>query len=281
MAGSIIWLASYPKSGNTWLRLLLANLLADKEEAVDINEIDLPHRSVVDHQSFEDRFLIDTGLLTREEVDELRPMIVEAVAAESKDDIYVKVHDAYRILKDGKPLLGHGHARAALYVIRDPRDVAVSFAHHSGITIERAIEILNDILSGLGGKRKSYAPQVPQILQDWSSHVESWTEQKDVPAHVIRYEDLHNDPISALRKAARFLNLEAPETKVAHAVRCAGFSELQRQEQEADFCERSLKAAGPFFRSGRVGGWREVLTPEQQQSIIQAHQRVMARFHYI
>lgn len=281
MASSIVWLASYPKSGNTWLRLLLANLLSNEADAVDINDIDLPHRHVVARSGFDEHFLIDTSLLTREELDEMRPLLVGEVAGSAKGDIYVKMHDAYRILESGEPLLGRGHARAALYMLRDPRDVAISWAHHCGTSIGKAIQEMNNPASSLGAKRKCYDSQVPQLLLDWSAHVGSWIEQTDVPVHVIRYEDLHDDPASALQAAADFLNLEVTPGKVQHAVNCTDFAALQRQEQGEGFCERPLKSASPFFRSGRFGGWREILTPEQQQAITRAHQRVMDRFGYI
>lgn len=281
MAGSLIWLASYPKSGNTWLRLLLANLLSGKTAAVDINEIDLPHCSTIRHDDLEEITLIDTSLLTHDEVDALRPRVVDLLAAEAGENVYVKVHDAYRTLANGEPLLGRGQARAALYVLRDPRDVAVSYAFHNGTSIERAIAVLNSPRAVSAKGRKRYTPQVQQLMYDWSGHVESWADQLDMAVHIIRYEDLHTAPTATLQAAADFLGLAVSAETLEHAVRCAEFSALQRKELEAGFRERLVVSTAPFFRSGRVGGWREVLSPGQQQAITGAHQRVMERFGYI
>lgn len=281
MAGSIIWLASYPKSGNTWLRLLLANLLSNNADAVDINEMELPQWPLALRECFDDLTLIDSSLLLRDEEDALRPYEVEAIAAEAKGDVYVKVHDAYRTLANGTPLLGRGQARAALYVIRDPRDVAISYAHYNNFSIDRAITSLNNPDAILMRGCERYTPQVHQALYDWSGNVESWVDQRDVPVQIIRYEDLHDAPVTTLQKAADFLGLAVSLERVEHAVRCAEFSKLQRKEQEAGFRERPTHSTAPFFRAGRTGGWREILSLEQQQAITQAHQRVMARFGYI
>ncbi len=281
MTGSLIWLASYPKSGNTWLRLLLANLLSDSLDATDINQIDLPQRCVIGRYAFEEITLIDSSLLRQEEVDVMRPAIVNAISAETDGDIYVKLHDAYRMLPDGKPLLGMGHARAALYVVRDPRDVVISFAFHNGTSIDRAITLMNDSNGTISRNSKRCTPQVPQLMHDWSRHVEGWIDQRDVPVHVIRYEDLHASPIDTLQEAANFLGLTIPQERVAHAVRCTQFSSLQRKEQDSGFRERIKVSTAPFFRSGRTGSWREELSIAQQQRITEAHHRVMTRFNYL
>jgi aryl sulfotransferase len=279
MAGAIVWLASYPKSGNTWLRLLLANLLSGKAEAADINEINLPGRDIVSRGNFEEITLVDSSLLTHGEVDALRPQVVEAITAGTEKDFFVKVHDAYRSLANGEPLLGR--ARAALYVLRDPRDVAISSSFHNGTSIEKAVALLNNPQTTLDKSGKRYISRVHQLIYDWSGHVESWMDQRDVPVHVIRYEDLHDAPAATLLKAADFLGLAVSAESVEHAVRCAEFSRLQRREQEAGFRERPIRSTAPFFRSGRAGGWREVLSLEQQQAITGAHRRVMERFGYI
>ncbi len=139
-----IWLASYPKSGNTWLRMLIANLSAKDDTPVDIN--DLPERGGIASARgpFDYLTLIDSGLLTHDEIDALRPRVYEELASGAQDDEYdaveapppvrfVKVHDAYTLTPTGEPLLaGARGADGAIVIVRDPRDVAPSLASHSG-----------------------------------------------------------------------------------------------------------------------------------------------------
>lgn len=279
MAGPV-WLASYPKSGNTWLRLLLANLLGGQQGPEDINNPGLAAFSLVNRPLIEDRTLVDSFLLTGEECDRMRPSLMEEAWREAADhDVFIKLHDAYRHLADGTPLLGRP-ARAALYVLRDPRDVAVSLAFHTGNPVDKTVR---QILSGsarMGGDKPRHE-QVPQPLLDWSGHVRSWTGQRDVPVHVLRYEDLRADTAGIFGRATAFLGLAATPDEVARAVRQSDFSELQRQEAEKGFRERRPESTAPFFRAGRVGGWRDVLTPDQAAAIEDAHGAVMAEFGYL
>ncbi|NNM83228.1 MAG: hypothetical protein HKL98_11590 [Burkholderiales bacterium] len=94
MEGRIVWLASFLKSGNTWLRLLLANLCSDEECPVSINAITLQQDDIVNRFSFEEQALLDSSLLLQHEIDELIPAIVEGIAARASSDIYIKIHDA-------------------------------------------------------------------------------------------------------------------------------------------------------------------------------------------
>ena len=278
---AIVWLASFPKSGNTWLRLLLANLLSGSAQPVDINRDQLHEFYPVSHVEAEELTLIDTSLLTREEIDLLRPILIEAGAAEANDPLYIKTHDAYRLNPDGEPLLGRGAARVALYIMRDPRDVAISLAFHNARSVDWAIERLNSSEHTLARSKHRLQPQLPQLVGDWSGHITSWTEQRDVPVHVLRYEDLRADPVGVFGAAIAFLGLDAAPAAVERAVRFADFAELQRQERQSGFRERNWKSDTPFFRAGRAGAWAEILTPAQQEAILAAHRPVMARFGYV
>ncbi|HQT26065.1 MAG TPA: sulfotransferase domain-containing protein [Burkholderiales bacterium] len=280
MPGNIIWLGSYMKSGNTWLRLLLANLLSNEAKPVDINDFDLSPRSATRRDDLEELTLVDTSLLSRAELDTLRPRAVEAISAQTEGLVFLKLHDAYRRGEDGEPLLGQGHSRAALYMLRDPRDVVVSLSHHCGIMLDEAINRMNRSSSWNPAR---YTMHVPQMPLDWSSNVESWVDQQDVPVIVIRYEDMLADTIGTLGRITDFLGLDLAPGRVEHAVRCADFRALQQQERDAGFRER-IPVRGtpaPFFRSGRAGAWREILTTAQEEAIVAAHQRVMQRFGYL
>ncbi|MBD9362424.1 sulfotransferase domain-containing protein [Methylomonas fluvii] len=282
MAG-VVWLASYPKSGNTWVRLLLANLLSGKNQAVDINQIAVNACNIVNRLHVEELTLIDTNLLSKEETYPLRPLladfIAEQAAAENKD-VFVKLHDAYFRLHDGTPLTGKTAARA-LYFVRDPRDVAVSLSFHCGFSIDTAIDRLLSADTRMGGKLGTERGQLPQPLLDWSNHVRSWTRQNDVPIHVCRYEDLRADTAEVFSRILGFLQIGASQETVEQAVSFADFTELQQQEAEKGFRERQAISTAPFFRSGRVCEWVDALTPEQAAAIVAAHGEVMAEFGYL
>ena len=270
----VVWLASYPKSGNTWLRILLSNLLEDGDAPQDINDLRLRNGIAADRWTFDDLTLLESRLLRDDEVERLCPAVHDAFAAECAAAAFVKVHNAYVRLDDGMPLLGRC-GRAAVYLVRDPRDVAVSYAFHNDCDLARAIADLNNPAHALEGKRHQ---QTRQRLLDWGGHAASWLDQSDLPVHLLRYEDLLADTAAAFGRVLDFLGVTADADRIVRAARHADFSELQRQERRGGFAERVGSA--PFFRRGQAGGWRECLTPAQVRAIEDAQGPAMDRLGY-
>jgi aryl sulfotransferase len=275
----IVWLASFPKSGNTWFRILLANLAAGENGPADINNLDERGGIASSRHEFEVATLLDTGLMSHDDLDLLRPAVYARAAAAAQEQRWIKVHDAYALNAAGDPLFGGRTAQSAIYLVRDPRDVAVSLAHHNNMTIDAAIDLMNAEDGALCRSRTGLAPQLRQKLSGWSGHAASWLGQTDTPVHLVRYEDMREHPVRSFTAALAFARRPAAEEEVARAVRHSDFGELQRQEAERGFAER-LSRTAPFFRAGKVGGWRDALTAVQLSRIETAHRRMMRRLGY-
>jgi hypothetical protein len=288
-----IWLASYPKSGNTWFRMLVANLSAKDGKPVDIN--DLPERGGIASARgpFDHLMLIDSGLLTHDEIDCLRPRVYEQLARGAEDDEYdavadappvrfVKVHDAYTLTPTGEPLLaGKRGADAAILIVRDPRDVASSLANHNRSSIDEAIAFMNDPKASFCARTNRLHNQLRQHLPGWSGYIESWLGQADVPVHLVRYEDMQVDTIGTFLRALEFAGRPASDEDVRRAADFASFGELQRQEQGKGFREAPRPQPDVrFFRRGQAGGWRDELSAEQVARIESAHAPMMRRLGY-
>jgi len=287
-----IWLASYPKSGNTWFRMLVANLSAT-DKPVDIN--DLPDRGGISSArgAFDFFTLIDSGLLTFDEIDALRPRVYEALARGEADDEYdmppetppvrfAKTHDAYARLATGEALMGGAAAAAgAILIVRDPRDVAPSLANHNRSSLDEAIAFMNSADAAVCGGANRQHPQLRQRLLNWSEHAVSWLDQTDIPVHLIRYEELQEDTAHVFRRALAFAGHEATDEQIERAVSFARFDELKRQEEASGFREVPRPTTPvKFFRRGIAGAWRDELTSKQVQAIEAAHANVMRRLGY-
>jgi aryl sulfotransferase len=276
-AGSgIWWLVSYPKSGNTWLRAAVATLVSG--QPADINAMSFLGGSASARNAFDHTLAIESVSLSFEQETNLRPRAYETWAAEAKQPLYYKVHDAYHLTPAGEPLFPAAATRGAVYIVRDPRAVAVSFAHHTAQPIDAAIARMENPDATVASPSNRLSDHLRQRLLRWSGHVESWL-AAPFPVHLMRYEDMQRDPHAAFKAVAAFLELPCEHDAISAAVAAATFSRLQAQERTAGFVEKPREAA-IFFREGKVDGWRRALTPEQAARIVAAHGAVMRRLGY-
>lgn len=276
---NIIWLASYPKSGNTWFRCFLLNLLSDGERPVDINRLDdIPVAG--SRRLFEEATGFDSAELSPGEIEELRPEVYQHLSDQAGQPFFLKIHDALTVNSAGLPLIPPAATRAVLYFIRNPLDVAVSYANHQGIEPAEAVRRLNDESTTLFGEADRGHHQLPQRVLSWSGHVRSWTCAPGLKIMVVRYEDLRLRTEETFTRAVRFLELSATAKTIPRALAFCDFAELQRQEQLAGFREKP-PGCRQFFHRGAVGGWRGILPPPLAAVIISTQGDVMRQFGYL
>ena len=277
---NIIWLASYPKSGNTWFRIFLSNLLDDNEDPTDINKITSTHGIASARHIFDELTGIEASDLSLDEIDALRPGLYDQISDEAKETLFIKVHDAYTYLTDKIPLFPPTATKGIIYIIRNPLDVAVSYANHNNCSVQKSIEMMGDGSHGLCAKNKKLLNQLRQKMGTWSDHVISWTNTHEQNLKVIRYEDMKQSTVETFSEAIKFAGLDFDLKAVEAAIMKSSFGEMQKQEKEKGFKERPLGASS-FFRKGEVGSWREQLTPQQAKQIIDGHRGMMQKFGYL
>src|SRR5262245_55795876 len=142
LPSGVVWLASYPKSGNTWMRLLLANIQNTDGSPVSINSLEALS-FVHSRRLFDFSTLVDSALLLPDDSATLRSGVIDEYIDEQSSPLFAKVHYAWTRGVAGAPMFGR-RARAALYLVRDPRDVVVSYAFHNEDRFDAVIETLND-----------------------------------------------------------------------------------------------------------------------------------------
>jgi hypothetical protein len=268
----IVWLASYPKSGNTWFRAFLTALLNPDNPGVDINDMH-PTTIASSRQLFDEMAGVSSADLTPEEIDLLRPLVYRQNAIESEETIYYKIHDAWAKLPNGNSLFPSDVTKAAVYIIRNPLDVVVSFAHHLSIDIDKTVAIMNNPEYAFCYRTDKLHNQLRQKLLTWSGHVKSWTDESGLPVLVLRPEE-------TFTRAVTFIGLSFTLPEIETALEQSSFIRLKQQEEEKGFSEKSAHAAS-FFRKGIVDDWKSVLTQEQVRQIIDRHGEIMKRFGYI
>ena len=272
----ILWMASYPKSGNTWLRAFIANYLKNPSEPMPIDE--LPQFILGDgvKQPFEKVAGGSVDDMSLEEIQALRPKVHEMFAWSSSDTVFVKTHNAISVL-DGIPTITPDATAGAIYVIRNPLDVAVSYAHHYGISYDRAINAMASDESVV----PPHGNQVHQYLGSWSTHVRSWAQAQGLKFHLIRYEDMTFKADKTWRALVKFLELPLETPRLKKAIKFSSFKVLADQEKEDGFVEAVPIDNRVFFRNGKTGAWRKELTADEVQRVIDGHREVMTEYGYL
>lgn len=269
-----IWLASYPKSGNTWIRIFLGCYLNDGP--VDINSLplDLTHYDLHKHfyRAVSPKGIPDSSHF---EITNLRGAVLQHMYSCSPGwPVLIKTHHA-RVRMYGVDLIPNVLTERAVYLVRDPRDVAVSYANHTGQDIDTTIEMMAD--KGAGSSHKG-EPALFHFLSTWSNHVNSWMSAQEYSVLCLRYEDLHSNPEEQFSELIKFLGWEVDEDRVRRALGYSRFSNLQSQEEAAGFKE--LQNGQTFFRRGEAGSWKETLTELQVREIEKVHGEVMNKLGY-
>jgi aryl sulfotransferase len=278
--GSIVWLASYPKSGNTWLRALLINYLRDAEKPADINDLrDRRTAHAASRAMFDDVVGVEASALSRSMVERLRPEAYRRLAREADGSLVLKVHDAWQT-GAGVELFPRDATRGVVYLVRNPLDVAVSWANHLGVAADEAVARMC-AEDPVRLDSEVVTDHLPQLIGSWSDHVRSWLDASELPVLLVRYEDLHARAAEILAELAAFCGLEVDAARASKAVAYSSFGELRRQEREQGFRERPPAARDQFFRRGEIGGWRSELPATAASTLVAAHRQTMARLGYL
>lgn len=273
------WLASYPKSGNTWLRLAL-NSYRNGGATPDFSQrLDFAH-AASSRRRFDDHLGVASSDLLPDEILMLRPRLYEELALAARNPLFNKVHDAWRLTPGHEPLFPVDATLGAIYVVRDPRDVVLSLAGHIGMDADRTIDFLLDENATLCHQRAWLLEQLPQFLGSWSHHVRSWI---DLPTPwaplLLRYEDMLTQPLQSLARVVEYVGWTLDAGRLEQAMTATRFDQLQAAEAQHGFSERPARAKR-FFREGRAGSWREQLTDKQRRRVENATEAMRARLGY-
>lgn len=276
----LVWLASYPKSGNTWTRAFLSNLtsiLEGQTSNLDVNSIGRfsTGESFVKHYEARLGFKPVATEDHRRQIAALRHVVQqEDVADKYEGIVFVKTHNAL-VIDRGHSIINFAVTSGAIYIVRNPLDVAISLSHHVNKTVDQAIEAMGQYV-----ETEVTENRVHEVWDTWSNNVMTWTRKPHRAIYVMRYEDMLSEPEKTFGGLARHLLLGATSEQVTQAIERTSFSKLKSQEEKEGFKEKP-EHAERFFREGRAGQWKEILTPKQIDRIVKDHGEQMKRFGYL
>jgi hypothetical protein len=275
----IMWIASFPKSGNTWTRTFLHNLCkiqAGEDAEQDINAMARFSTWEIAKKYYTQVLGFEPSNDQRQEIAAARHKVHQLIVDANDGVVFVKTHHAM-VTDRGYSTINFAVTSGAIYIVRNPLDVAISYAHHMGSSIDMAIEQMAVENVETPGSDNS----VYEVYGSWSQHVWSWTRKLHRALHVMRYEDMLAHPERTFGALAGHLLLDPTPEQLAEAIERSSFDRLRAQEKAKGFRERPKQADESFFREGRAGQWRELLTRAQIDRIVGDHREQMRRFGYL
>ncbi|MGH1579289.1 sulfotransferase domain-containing protein [Planktotalea sp.] len=268
------WIASYPKSGNTWLRLFLETYMQNPEKPMHIN--DLPSGSFAYQRSTFDNMLgIETADYPPDLLTEMRPRVYDHLADPNAAQ-FIKTHERFTYTRSGEPVFSSTSSAGAILILRSPLDVAISMSHFLRMSIERTIARM---AGAHESPNQTLTDSVPHQTGSWSNFAQSWLDGT-LPLHVMRYEDMLDTPEETFSKALQFLKRPIDETRLQKAIAFTRFKTLQEQERKDSFATMRTGAKA-FFRQGKKDIWQSHLSSAQQLTLQKDHAEMMHKFGYL
>ena len=279
----IIWLASYPKSGNTWLRSLLASYYFSKDGSFDFKLLDNIDQ-FPSTQFFRDKK--DT-FSAPEDTSNLWLSEQEKINQDNKIR-FLKTHNALCKINSNS-FTNEKNTLAGIYIIRDPRNIVTSIANHYQVDVNKAFDFMKDEKKALIEKVKErYLGFVP--ILSWALHQESWIKCTKFPILTIRYEDLQLETFQTFIKVIKFINklsnLEnlINETKAKKSIISCEFEKLKKLENKNGFSEamvdKKTKKKISFFNLGRKNDYKRLLQTNLIDEMSSLYNQQIKKFNY-
>ena len=291
MSKHIFWISSYPKSGNTLVRAIIASLFFSRDGKFQFDQ--LKHTT-----QFEMRNRLNLIKKINEEdflnLDQLKVLSKYWLMLQKKESLkinkgfgFIKSHSSYVAISNNW-FTNSSNTAGYIYVVRDPRDIAVSWAKHAKLTYDQSIDFMLDFNSCIEWAQAS--SDLPDhikprsFLSSWDEHIESWTNNDLlVPKLILKYEDLVYKKKEVLSKIINFfessfkINFNLDEIKFNNIIETTDFEKLKSKENELGFSEA---VSGAFFREGRKNQWKNILNIDQINKLENKFRDFMIKFGY-
>tara|TARA_X000000950_G_scaffold17873_1_gene19482 strand:- start:1444 stop:2292 length:849 start_codon:yes stop_codon:yes gene_type:complete len=279
----IIWISSYPKSGNTWLRSLLASYFFSKK-----GEFDFSLLLKIKQFPTEEYFINDEDPYLTLESTSKNWIKKQSIINLDKKLRFFKTHNAILQI-EGNSFTDQKNSLGGIYIVRDPRNVISSIANHYQTDLNEALNFMTDehrfIFSKKGERYLAFSP-----LSSWSSHVKSWTNTKLFPVLTIRYEDLHLETFETLKKVIKFIktvsksNISFKREKAKKSIYSCSFDKLKDLEKKEGFIESPMKKdkSGKvnFFNLGQKNNFKKMLDQKLVDKMNKIYSEELIKFKY-
>ena len=232
----IIWICSYPKSGNTFLRAMLSAFFYSEDGIFKQDYL----KNIAEFPR--DFFKLKPSNNFLNEIEEYET-IQKKISNTNKKIIFLKTHLANITVNKTIPTINKDYSMCAIYIVRDPRNVILSLKNHYNIENKECLNFLMNNKNFIRIQNKELSKGYTPIL-GWSTNYLSWKKQRNVNTIFIKFEDLvfdqENTFIYILNKLKKFINLEINQKKIENIVKTTKFKYLRQLEEKEGFIENKI-----------------------------------------
>lgn len=280
----IIWLASFPKSGNTWMRAFLSSYLY-----LDLDKENFTFNLLKKIERFPNlNQLNNIGIKPKSFLDVAKSWIPTQNHINLNNKInLLKTHQAFGNFENF-PFTDSNNTLGAIYLVRDPRDVLISYSKHMKQSIDKTLDlVLEDDSKGNLFEGKNSV--IGEMRGSWSQHYNSWKYSNLKEKIIIKYEDLINNPFDTFSKVISHLNylfrklsfpLETNAERIRKCIEISNFNNLQNLEKKLGFSD-NLKSGATFFNKGTTNQWQDELNDKIIYKIEKKFKKEMKELNYI
>ena len=260
----IIWISSYPKSGNTFLRAMLSAFFYSEDGIFKQDYL----KNIAEFPR--DFFQLKPSNNFLSEIQEYEA-VQKKISSTNKEIIFLKTHLANLAVNKIIPTINKNCSMCAIYIVRDPRNVILSLKNHYNLGIKECLNFLMNDKNFICIKNKDLSKGYTPIL-DWSSNYLSWKKQQNINTIFIKFEDLvfdqENTFIYILNKLKKFINLEIDQKKIENIVKTTKFKHLRQLEEKEGFIENKIMGIQNNDRFFFNKGGEQNFTKDLDQNII-------------
>ena len=275
----IIWIASYPKSGNTLIRAILTSLIFSDDGNVDFKNL----RRI---NNFSNGFFFKKFTSNYKNILETSKYWIKAQEELNKNKKlkFFKTHNALCSI-DGNAFTNDINTAGCIYIVRDPRDIIVSASKYYGTSHEETKNnMFNEKMDLINNIKND---PFNTFLGSWSGHYNSWVKNsKNIL--LVKYESLINNKETEILRMLKFVNrfakLSFNKEKIKNCVESSSFQNMKNMEERGLFPEKSKNPNGseiPFFSKGKIGNWQGVLDKKIVEEVEKKFQKEMLELSYI
>lgn len=257
------------------MRMFLSHLILDKSSESFMNQLQTFAPDENSSRFYKQVASMPLSLLNNEELAAIRPAAQQAAADSVDGYLFMKTHHLLGV-QMGTPTINLQATAGAIYVVRNPLDVVVSYAEFRNMTIDQSIDHMLSKGRILARPRNGSF----QSVGSWAEHVDSWTKKPSEHICTVRYEDLVNETFETFSKVVKFLNVGVDDDQIRYAINQTSMAKLKREEQSEGFREKPAETTN-FFRSGKIGEWKLRLTDAQVKRVTSDFSEPMTRFGYL